>query len=72
MRPTWAYLAALHFPVPATDLLVQQHQEVAASLAATAKARMSQISPCDLTADSGTTCALSSSPSLASAPTGAR
>jgi hypothetical protein len=42
---------------PITDLLVQQHQEVAASLAATAKARMSQISPCDLTADSGTTCA---------------
>ncbi len=42
---------------PITDLLVQQHQEVAASLAAAAKARMSQISPCDLAVDTGTTCA---------------
>jgi hypothetical protein len=44
-------------PVDAT--LVQQHQELAASLATAAKARMAQISPCDLTTDTGTstTCA---------------
>lgn len=42
---------------PITELLVQQHQEVAASLALAAKERMSQIAPCDLNADSGTTCA---------------
>ncbi|MFZ5889964.1 MAG: DUF1592 domain-containing protein [Myxococcota bacterium] len=42
---------------PITELLVQQHQEVAASLASAAKARMSELSPCDLTGDSGTTCA---------------
>ena len=44
-------------PVDAT--LVQQHQEVAAKLADAAKARMAQIAPCDLNADTGTstTCA---------------
>ena len=44
-------------PVDAT--LVQQHQEIAASLATAAKARMVTISPCDLTTDTGTstTCA---------------
>lgn len=42
---------------PITDLLVQQHQEVAASLAQAAQARMNELSPCDLAADSGTTCA---------------
>ena len=44
-------------PVDAT--LVQQHQEVAATLATAAKARMSTISPCDLNSDTGTstTCA---------------
>jgi hypothetical protein len=44
-------------PVDAT--LVQQHQEIAASLATAAKARMATISPCDLTSDTGTstTCA---------------
>ena len=44
-------------PVDAT--LVQQHQEIAASLATAAKARMAQISPCDLNSDTGTstTCA---------------
>jgi len=44
-------------PVDAT--LVQQHQEVAAALATAAKARMAQISPCDLASDTGTstTCA---------------
>lgn len=42
---------------PITALLVQQHQEVAAKLALDAKARMAQISPCDLAADTGTTCA---------------
>ena len=38
---------------------MQQHQEIAASLATAAKARMAQISPCDLTTDTGTstTCA---------------
>jgi hypothetical protein len=42
---------------PITDLEVQQHQEVAAALAVAAIPRMAQISPCDLTADTGTTCA---------------
>jgi hypothetical protein len=42
---------------PITNLEVQQHKEVAATLAAAAVANMSQISPCDLAADSGTTCA---------------
>ncbi len=44
---------------PVDNTLVQQHQEVAAMLATAAKARMAQISPCDLAADSGTstTCA---------------
>lgn len=42
---------------PITELLVQQHEEVAAKLALDAKARMAQISPCDLAADTGTTCA---------------
>jgi hypothetical protein len=42
---------------PITDLLVQQHQEMAASLATAARARMAQIAPCDLVADAGTACA---------------
>jgi hypothetical protein len=42
---------------PITELLVQQHQEVAANLANAAKARMKELSPCDLAADGGTTCA---------------
>jgi Protein of unknown function (DUF1592)/Protein of unknown function (DUF1588)/Protein of unknown function (DUF1595)/Protein of unknown function (DUF1585)/Protein of unknown function (DUF1587) len=42
---------------PITDLLVQQHQEMAATLATAARAQMAQISPCDLVADAGTTCA---------------
>jgi hypothetical protein len=42
---------------PITDLEVQQHQEVAASLALAAIPHMAQISPCDLAADTGTTCA---------------
>ena len=42
---------------PVDETLVQQHQEVAASLANAAKARMSTISPCNLTTDTGTTCA---------------
>lgn len=32
-----------------TDLIVQQHQEIAAKVALDAQARMSQIAPCDLT-----------------------
>ena len=41
------------------DTLVQQHAEIAASLALAAKGRMTQIAPCDLTTDTGTstTCA---------------
>jgi hypothetical protein len=39
------------------ETLVQQHQEVAAKLAEAAKARMTQISPCNLANDTGTTCA---------------
>ena len=44
---------------PVDDTLVQQHAELAASLALAAKARMAQISPCDLNSDTGTstTCA---------------
>ena len=44
---------------PVDDTLVQQLQETAASLALDAKSRMAQISPCDLTSDTGTstTCA---------------
>jgi hypothetical protein len=42
---------------PITDLLVQQYDEVAASLAGQAAARMSTLSPCDLAADAGNTCA---------------
>jgi hypothetical protein len=42
---------------PITDLIVQQHQEAAASLAVSVQARMSEISPCNLAADSGETCA---------------
>jgi hypothetical protein len=40
---------------PVTDLLVQQHQEVAKSVAAGVTARMNQIAPCDLA--TGETCA---------------
>jgi hypothetical protein len=36
---------------PITELLVQQHGEVAAGLARSAMARMSEIAPCDLAAD---------------------
>lgn len=36
---------------PITELLVQQHGEVAAGLAGAAVARMSEIAPCDLAAD---------------------
>ncbi|HET6147773.1 MAG TPA: DUF1592 domain-containing protein [Polyangia bacterium] len=42
---------------PITTLEVQQHKEVAGTLAAAAVARMRQIAPCDLVADTGTTCA---------------
>jgi uncharacterized protein DUF1592/uncharacterized protein DUF1588/uncharacterized protein DUF1595/uncharacterized protein DUF1585/uncharacterized protein DUF1587 len=44
---------------PVDSTLVQQHQEVAATLATAAKARMAQIAPCDLNSDTGTstTCA---------------
>src|SRR5262245_917228 len=44
---------------PVDDTLVQQHAELAASLATAAKARMAVISPCDLNSDTGTstTCA---------------
>jgi hypothetical protein len=44
---------------PVDGTIVQQLQEVAAALATAAKARMAQISPCDLNGDTGTstTCA---------------
>lgn len=46
---------------PITDLVVQQHQEVAASVAASARTRMnaitSQLVSCNLATDTGTTCA---------------
>lgn len=42
---------------PITDLVVQQHQETARTLATEARARMATIAPCDLAADTGTTCA---------------
>lgn len=42
---------------PITELLVEQHSEVAAKLAQDATARMKQLSPCDLAADTGMTCA---------------
>ena len=44
---------------PVDVTLVQQHQEVAATLATSARSRMTQISPCDLASDTGTstTCA---------------
>jgi hypothetical protein len=41
---------------PITDLIVQQYDEVAASLANQAATRMSDFVPCDLTLDTGTTC----------------
>ncbi|HEY4187062.1 MAG TPA: DUF1592 domain-containing protein [Polyangia bacterium] len=44
---------------PITELLVQQYSEVAAALAVDAKSRLTQISPCDLTADKTTRCATS-------------
>ncbi len=44
---------------PITDLLVQQHDEVAAALAQQAMPRMNEIAGCDLAADTGTTCAAS-------------
>src|SRR5690606_3976604 len=42
---------------PITDLIVEQHQEVAKQLAADAVGRMAEISPCDLSSDSTGTCA---------------
>ncbi|MEO5768108.1 MAG: DUF1592 domain-containing protein [Polyangia bacterium] len=44
---------------PITNLVVQQHKEAAVALAAAARTRMAQISPCDLAAETGTstTCA---------------
>src|SRR6185295_6198584 len=42
---------------PITNLEVQQHKEVAATLAAAAVANMSRISPCDLASDTGTSTA---------------
>jgi len=42
---------------PITDLVVQQHQEVASSLALAAVPRMNAIAPCDLTADATDGCA---------------
>jgi hypothetical protein len=42
---------------PVDETLVQQHQEVAASLANAAKTRMTTLSPCNLANDTGTTCA---------------
>jgi hypothetical protein len=42
---------------PITDLIVQQYQELAAQIALDVSARMNEISPCNLAAGSGTTCA---------------
>ena len=42
---------------PIDSLTVEQHQEVAARLAEQAQARMAEIAPCDLAADSSATCA---------------
>jgi hypothetical protein len=42
---------------PVTNLIVQQHSEVAATLAASAVARMDQIAGCKLSTDTGTACA---------------
>jgi hypothetical protein len=42
---------------PVTNLIVQQHSEVAATLAASAVAKMDQIAGCKLSTDTGTTCA---------------
>lgn len=42
---------------PITDLLVQQHSEVAAALASAAQSRMSQLVPCNLAADTSNDCA---------------
>src|SRR5262249_20620475 len=42
---------------PITDLIVQQHQEVAGRLALAAQPRMSQIAPCDLAAATTDACA---------------
>jgi hypothetical protein len=42
---------------PPTNLLVEQHAEVAASLAAAAVPRMNAIAGCSLSTDTGTTCA---------------
>lgn len=42
---------------PITDLIVEQHQEVAKQLAADAVTRMSTLASCDLNADSDGTCA---------------
>lgn len=42
---------------PITELVVEQHQEAAKSVAMAAQARMTQIAPCDLSMDAGATCA---------------
>lgn len=42
---------------PITDLLVQQHSEVAAALATAALPRMNELSPCDLVVDTTSACA---------------
>ena len=42
---------------PITDLIVEQHQEVAKALAREAITRMGTLSPCDLNADSALSCA---------------
>ena len=42
---------------PITDLLVQQHDEIAQAVAALSEARMNEIAGCDLAVDAGTTCA---------------
>src|SRR5262249_10113386 len=42
---------------PITDLIVQQHQEVAGKLALASVSRMGQIAPCSLDADTGEACA---------------
>src|SRR5690606_30000318 len=42
---------------PIDNLMVEQYQEVASALALDAQTRMTEIAPCDLGADSGTSCA---------------
>ena len=42
---------------PITDLIVEQHMEVAGALARDAVTRMASLAPCNLATDTGTTCA---------------